>query len=84
MSSQLNQLHAAIGVRLVEIELLFEKFGVAMPLITLVARNPASDKMVLILSNDPDPKLTVDIALRESVVQPPVTADDLASAIFAT
>lgn len=48
----LNQMRFDVGCLLVEIEDVFKNYGLPMTGITLVARDPANDNMIVVLTNE--------------------------------
>lgn len=48
----MDQMRMDVGLLLVEIEDEFKRYGLPITNITLVARDPANDKMIVVLSNE--------------------------------
>lgn len=59
----LNQMRIDVGTLLIEIEDIFTAYSLPLTGITLIARDPANDKMFVLLTNEDEPGLASALAL---------------------
>lgn len=84
-TKSMAKLHAGIGKKLAEIEILLERNFVPMPNITLFARDPNNDNMTIILSSETsheDIRKAFEIVMRSASNQVEVTKSELLAAMM--